>query len=157
IAAAPDGRLVTAGTAGAVAAWRLADGARGPVLGVLPAPVRAVAAVPPGAGTAVLAGGGGLHGGPADRLHRWVDGGPDRAVAAARRGEVRTTAAAAVDGRPVALTAGCDETLHITALASGERIGGLPGRGRPDGIAVGRLDGRPVAAVSRAFGRFQLW
>lgn len=157
IAAAPDGRVVTGGTDGTVASWRLEDGARGPVLGVLPAPVRAVAAVPLGAGTAVLAGGGDLHGGTDDRLHRWFDGGPDRPVTAGHRGEVRTIAAAVVDGRPVALTTGCDETLHITDLASGERIGGLPGRGWPDGIAVGRLDGRPVAAVSRAFGRFRLW
>ncbi|WP_152523011.1 WD40 repeat domain-containing protein [Nocardiopsis potens] len=165
IAVSPDGRVITGGADGTVASWRLEDGAPGPVLGVLPAPVRAVAAVPlgadtgvpAGAGTAVLAGGGDLLGRTDDRLHRWSGGGADRPVRTGHRGEVRIIATAVVGGRAVALTAGCDEALHITDPATGERIGGLPGRGRPDGVAVGALGGRPVAAVSRAFGRFRLW
>ncbi|WP_344948688.1 WD40 repeat domain-containing protein [Actinomadura miaoliensis] len=154
---APGGHVLAGGTDGVVGSWRLEDGAREAAAGAMPAQVHAVAAVPAGDGVAVVAGGGDLHGVTDDALHRWFDGGPDRPVAVDHRGEVRLVVPAVVDGRSIVLTAGCGTTLHITDLVTGERLGDIPGRHQPDGIAVGELGGRPVAAVSRAFGPFQLW
>ncbi len=125
--------VIAGGTDGTVASWRTADGARERVVGTLPAPVRAVVAV---AGGAVLAGGGDLHGTADRELHRWFGDGEDR---------------------PIALTAGCGDTVRLTDIATGDRLGEIPGRCPPDGLAVGDLDGRPVVAISRAFGPFELW
>ncbi|TDC80302.1 WD40 repeat domain-containing protein [Actinomadura sp. 7K507] len=155
LAAGPEG-VIAGGTDGTVGRWPLEHG-RGQVVGALSAPVRAVAAVAAGDGVTVLAGGGDLHGTTDDALHRWIDGGPDQPVIVNHRGEVRIVVTTVLDGRPVALTAGCDETLRITDVTSGERLGDIPGRHQPDGIAVGLMGGRLVAAVSRAFGPFQLW
>ncbi|TDB86348.1 WD40 repeat domain-containing protein [Actinomadura sp. 7K534] len=155
VAVAPGG-VVAGGTDGTVGWWRPGHG-RGPVVGALPAPVRAVAAVAAGDGVTVVAGGGDLHGTTDDALHRWIDGGGDQPVIVDHRGEVRIVVTAVLDGRPVTLTAGCDATLCLTDVASGERLGDIPGRHQPDGVAVGLMGGRPVAAVSRAFGPFQLW
>ncbi|WUI01331.1 WD40 repeat domain-containing protein [Spirillospora sp. NBC_00431] len=160
LAVGPGDRVVAGGTDGTVGSFRLDDGARGPVLGALPARVHAVAAAPAGEageGVVVLAGGGDLHEAEDDALHRWFADGPDEPVAAGHRGEVKIVVTALLDGRRIVLTAGCDETLHITDLATGERVGGVPGRHMPDGIAAGEFGGRAVAAVSRAFGPFQLW
>ncbi|WP_433187562.1 WD40 repeat domain-containing protein [Actinoallomurus sp. CA-150999] len=157
IAVAPGGHVIAGGTDGTIGSWRLKDGMREPMVGALPAPVRAVVATPVGGGAAVLAGGGDLHGAPDGELHRWSDSGPDQPVIVDHRGEVRIVVIADLDGRPVVLTAGCDATLHITDLATADRVGDIPGRHQPDGIAVGDLRGRPVVAVSRAFGPFQLW
>ncbi|MFD0203419.1 MULTISPECIES: WD40 repeat domain-containing protein [Saccharothrix] len=146
-------RVIAGGTDGTVGSWRLADGGHERVVGVLPAPVRAVAAV----GDRVLAGGGDLNGVTDRELHRWRGDGVDRPVAVDHRGEVRLVVTTVLDDRPVALTAGCDETLHVTDVLTGDRIGGVPGGSQPDGLAVGELDGRPVVAISRAFGPFGLW
>lgn len=145
--------VVAGGTDGTVASWRLDDGVRERAVGTLPAPVHAVARV----GATVLAGGGDLHGVTDRELHRWSGDGVDEPVPADHRGEVRLLATAVLDGRAVALTAGCDETLSVTDVATGERVREIPGRCQPNGLAVGDLDGRPVVAISRAFGPFELW
>ncbi|MFD0856492.1 WD40 repeat domain-containing protein, partial [Actinomadura adrarensis] len=150
----PDERILAGCTDGSVGTWRLEDGARDRTVGVLPARVNAVAAVPLGDGVGVIAGAGDIHETRDDALHRWLDDGPDEPVTVDHRGEIRIIAAAVLDGRPIALTAGCDTTPAITDLVTGERLGEKPGDRMPDGIAVGELGGRPVAAVSRFIGPF---
>jgi WD40 repeat protein len=147
------GRIVAGGTDGTVGSWEPAGGARGPVIGALPAPVRAVAV----SGDAVLAGGGDMNGSQDNDLHRWLDAGPDRPVRVDHHGVVRIVVPAVVDGRLVVLTGGAGATVRVTDAATGDRLGGIPGHHQPDGIAVGVLAGRPVAAISRTFGPFQLW
>jgi WD40 repeat protein len=149
----PGGRIVAGGTDGTVGSWELADGTRGPVVGALPAPVHAVAV----SGHEVLAGGGDMNGSQDNDLHRWLGAGPDRPVHVDHHGVVRIVVPAVLDGRPIVLTGGAGATVRVTDAATGERLGGIPGHHQPDGIGVGVLAGRPVAAISRTFGPFQLW
>jgi WD40 repeat protein len=158
LAVAPSGRVIAGGRNGAIGAWRLDDGEQPSVVGMVPAPVKAVAAVPVDGVEAVLAGGGDLNDVQDDRLHRWIGGHADEPVVVDHRGYVDIVVPAVVNGDTVVLTAGCDGTLRITDVATGAARGELPGDRMPDGgVAVAVLDGRPVAAVGRAFGPFTLW
>jgi WD40 repeat protein len=157
LAVGPSGRVFAGGSDGAIGAWRLDDGDRQPVVGTVPAPAQAIAVVPTDEGEAVLAGGGDLHGIQDDRLHRWIGGGPAPSVVVDHGGQVGIVVPALVGGEPVVLTAGCDQTLRVTAAGTGAPRGDVPGDHMPNGIAVATLAGRPVAAVSRAFGPFVVW
>ena len=157
LAVTPDGYVVGGGTNGTVGSWRLHDGERGPGVGVLPAPVNAVAATAVGDSVAVLAGGGDMNATTDRVFHRWLGGGADRPVAVDHGGQVEHLVTAVVRGRPVVATGGGGPTVSVTDLVTGERIGEVPGTQPPTGLASRDVAGRAVLAVSRWAGELDLW
>ncbi|MEU4425509.1 WD40 repeat domain-containing protein [Actinoplanes sp. NPDC024001] len=152
LAVTPDGWIVAGASDGSLTRWRLSDGVRGPDIGSLDARVNAIHAE----GAMVAAVGGDLHDVQDDRLHRWVDGRAQPPAGLGHGGEV-TIAVRYFDDGPVLLTAGCDGSIHLTDLETGQRRGTIEDRYPPRGVAVGSLGGRPVAAVTGMFEPFTLW
>jgi WD40 repeat protein len=153
----PDGWIVAGGSDGALGRWRLTDGVRERDIGSLPGRVNAVAAVPDGAQTHLVAVGGEFNGIQDGTLHRWADWRPGQAVALDHRGEVDLALTFYVDGEPAVITAGADGQVHLTHVRTGLRRGTITGRHPPRGVAVGLMAGQPAAAICWMFGPFAVW
>ncbi|MET7394067.1 WD40 repeat domain-containing protein [Dactylosporangium sp. NPDC005572] len=153
----PNGRIVAGSGDGTLSRWRLADGVREPDLDALPGRVNAVAAVPHGTQTHLLAVGGEVGGIQDGMLHRWTDERLEPAIALDHRGATDIALTFSVGSEPAVLTAGCDGQVHLTQIRTGLRLGTISQTYQPRGVAIGLMAGQPAAAISWMFGPFTVW
>ena len=75
------------------------------------------------------------------------------------KGQVLAVAAAELDGRPVVISGGGDETVRVWDLATGTPIGGpfTGHRGNVRTVAAAELDGRPVVISGGADETVRVW
>jgi WD40 repeat protein len=146
--------LVTGDMEGALLRWRGQDGQpAGPPLADRTGPVRAVTAWRGVDRTVLATAGGDVNYGLDGDLRRWdLDRGTRIGAALPGHGGVTDRVAQAeIGGRSVFVCGGNDRFLSVWDAATGERVGHAEtGKYPVGGLAVGPINGRLTAAVSRA-------
>ena len=146
--------LVTGDGEGTLRRWRGRDGQpAGPPLADRTGPVRALAAWRDADRTVLATAGGDVNYGLDGDLRRWdlTRGTRIGPALPGHGGVTHRVALAEAGGRSVFLSGGNDRFLSLWDAATGEQVGhDETGKYPVDGLAVGQIDGRPTAVVSRA-------
>lgn len=146
--------LVTGDMEGTLRRWRGRDGQPlGPPLADRTGPVRALAAWRDADRTMLATAGGDVNYGLDGDLRRWdlESGTRIGPVLPGHGGQTHCVARAEAGGRSAFLSGGNDRFLSLWDAATGERVThDETGKYPVDGLAVGQIDGRPTAVVSRA-------